>query len=91
MLRVFLFICLCMVAIVLKCVFNCFKSMFSTAFRRILQLLFWNVSEVDRMLHLSSSHLVLHLVVGSRSVGACRHGMQLVCSPILAGATNVIV
>jgi hypothetical protein len=51
-------------------VFQKHVSSVSTGIRRMLQLLFLDVSEVDRMLHLFSSHLLLHLAVGSRGAGA---------------------
>ena len=36
--------------------------------RRMLQPLFLDVSKVDRVLHLSFRHLLLHLAVGSMGV-----------------------
>ena len=51
-----------------RCVFQVFHkhvSSVSTAFRRMLQPLYLDVSKVDRVLHLSSYHLLLHLAVGA--------------------------
>jgi hypothetical protein len=66
-----------MVAVVFKCVSGVFFQVFQkhistvlTAFKRMLQPLFLDVSKVDRVLHLSSSHLLLHLAVGSKGAGA---------------------
>ena len=41
-------------------------SSVSTAFRRMLQPLYLDISKVDRELHLSSSHLLLHRLSRSR-------------------------
>jgi hypothetical protein len=46
-----------------RCVFQVFHkhvSSVSTAFRRMLQPLYLDVSKVDQVLHLFSSHLLLH-------------------------------
>jgi hypothetical protein len=57
----------------LRCVSQVFQkhiSSVSIAFRCMLQPLFLDVAEVDWVLHLSSSHLLLHLAVGSRGADA---------------------
>jgi hypothetical protein len=53
--------------------FMCFVSV-SSAFRRILQLLYLDVSKVDRVLHLSSRFLLARLSVTSSS--QCRLGIR---------------
>jgi hypothetical protein len=69
--------------------FKCFRkhvSSVSTVFRRRC-LMF---SKVDWVLHLSTSHLMLHLAVGSRGAGVWRRGARRVCSPVCAGVADAI-
>jgi hypothetical protein len=52
-----------------RCVFQVFHKhvlSISTVFRRMLQPLYFDVSKIDQMLHLSSSYLLLHRLYRSR-------------------------